>query len=87
MTQVLKTTILLSCLLLSGCFEEKWSGFYYPNKNNLLIDKDIGTYSTLEDCRQAASLLMKSNPNADYECGLNCDTSKEKPYICEKTER
>ncbi len=87
MTKSFRIAVILSCLILSGCFEEKWLGFYYPDKNNLLIDKEIGTYSTLEDCRQAARLLIQSNPNGDYECALNCDTSKEKPYICEKTER
>lgn len=82
-----RLVVLCFCLMTAGCFEEKWDGFYYPNKENLAVDQHIGTYSTLGDCREAARAIIQSNLNADYECGLNCDTSKGKPYICEKTER
>lgn len=77
----------LSCLFLGACKKESWLGFFYPNKNDLTIDREIGSFSSLEDCRRAARALIEVNSNADYECGLNCDTAKGKPYICEKTER
>lgn len=81
--------IIILPLLLTGCFEEKWSAFFYPNKDDLTTDEFLGNYSSLEDCRQAAvsHIRLTNNDNADYECGLNCDISQEKPYICEKTER
>lgn len=81
--------IVTSCSALSSCFKDQWSGFFYPNENNLLIDENLGTFSSLEECRQAAEdkIDATENKNADYECGLNCDISKGKPYVCEKTER
>ena len=56
--------------------------FVYPNKNNLSDSRNIGTYSSLEQCRDAAlSRISSSNwYNGDYECGLNCSG-----MMCEKT--
>ena len=81
--------LMLACLMLASCFKDTWSGFYYPNKNDLTVDEFVGDYSTLDDCREAIVAIIgsKNNQNADYECGLNCDLSKGKPYICERTER
>ena len=72
---------------LTGCFQEEWSGSVYPNKNNLMNHRAVGTYTSLKQCRDAAySLISSSNwKNADYECGLNCRGSI--PMICEKTVR
>lgn len=83
------TLLLIAVLLLSSCGKQEWSGFVYPNKNNLAEDKNIGLFSSLEECRDnALEHISKNNySNADYECGLNCDFSESKPYICEKTER
>ena len=79
-------TIAFFCFTLTSCNNEKWTGFFYPDKNDLTVDEEFGEYSSLEACRQAANNKMANNDNADYECGLNCDKSKGKPYICEKTE-
>ncbi|MCE3233132.1 MAG: hypothetical protein K0R98_1389 [Rickettsiaceae bacterium] len=81
--------IILPLLSVISCFKNTWSGFYYPNKNDLTVDEFVGDFSTLEDCRQAIHAIINStnNQNADYECGLNCDRLKGKPYICEKTEK
>ncbi|WP_432742028.1 hypothetical protein ABXJ76_16365 [Methylobacter sp. G7] len=69
--------------------EQIWQGYVYPNSNNLLIDKYVGAYKTLEECR-AASVAMLDNLNSrekgDYECGLNCKP-KDGLNICDKTER
>ena len=76
--------------ILSSCFweDDTWSGWVYPNANNLMVDHFVGAYSTLESCRSAALSMIESNgwANADYECGLNC---RDKGYInvCEKTLR
>jgi hypothetical protein len=71
----------------AGCFQEEWSGFVYPNKNNLTNHRAIGNFSSLEQCRSASVSLIKNSKwrNADYECGLNCNRSSL-PMICEKTE-
>jgi hypothetical protein len=77
---------------LIGCFEEKWEGFVYPDANDLTISKNIGIYSSLEACRDAAisSLSSISSIRAgDYECGLNCEVRNNFGGIkvCEKTEQ
>jgi len=33
--------------------EERWEGFVYPNKNDLSIHKNIGTFDSIDDCRTA----------------------------------
>lgn len=83
-------TVLIFVLPLAvwGCFQEEWTGFVYPDKNNLQVHREIGTYSSLEQCRDVAHDTIHNAKwnNADYECGLNCDRSSL-PMICEKTER
>jgi hypothetical protein len=77
------------CATLIGCSEERWSGFYYPDKNDLTTDQYLGTFATLQECRSAALSRMQetNNADADYECGLNCNLNSGKPYICERTEK
>lgn len=78
------------CLLLLSCTKgDTWSGFFYPDKNDLTVDQPLGNFSSLQECREAAILKMQStqNDNADYECGLNCNLNGDKPYICEKTKK
>ena len=77
--------------LASGCSQqEKWLGFYYPDKNDLTVDQPLGEFATLETCRDvAASRPGVSTGSADYECALNCNgrVGADGPLICEKTER
>ena len=74
---------------ITGCSkkDEEWSGFVYPNKNNLTDHRNIGTYSSLEQCRDAALSLMSTSNwfNGDYECGLNCKSSSYGGMLCDKT--
>jgi len=79
-------------ILLMGCFEEKWEGFVYPNANDLSISRNIGVFSSLEQCRDAAlkKLSIISSVHAgDYECGLNCESRSglRGIKVCEKTLR
>lgn len=79
-------------ILLIGCLEEKWEGFVYPNAKNLTISRNIGVFSSLEECRDVALSTLSSINSVhagDYECGLNCDTNNnlEGLNICEKTMR
>ena len=82
--------VLAALSILSSCFweDDTWSGWVYPNAKNLMDDRFVGDYSTLESCRSAALSMIESNgwANADYECGLNC---QNKGYInvCEETLR
>ena len=68
--------------------EDRWSGFVYPNANNLAIDHPIGDYLTFQECQEAAIGLIRRRgwENADYECGLNCELKPFASYnVCEET--
>ncbi|MEH6529572.1 MAG: hypothetical protein V7718_06490 [Porticoccus sp.] len=85
-------TISFLLVLLSGCVEEKWEGFVYPNANDLTISKNVGTFSSLEACRDAALSILSSISSVragDYECGLNCEARSDLGgmKVCKKTER
>ena len=91
MKKLPKILVLMVLILgvITGCSKEEWSGFVYPNKNNLSDHRNIGTYSSLEQCRDAALSLMSSSNwfNGDYECGLNCKSSSYGVMVCDKTLR
>jgi hypothetical protein len=82
---------IFACIALCGCYQEEWRGFVYPSKDNLLNHREIGTYSSLEECRSAALAVITNAKwqNADYECGLSCKMSDTGSglNICDKTER
>lgn len=71
-----------------------WQGWVYPNANDLTNDIPMGTFDSLEACRDAStaklySLLGSSwQSKGDYECGKNC-----RPFggsglnVCDVTER
>lgn len=86
------TTVIALSLAISGCFNEEWEGFVYPNKNNLSEHIDIGSYKTLEECRVSAINALNrtsSVADGDYECGLSCESRNGMSgyKVCEKTER
>ena len=91
MKKLPKILVLMVLILgvITGCSKEEWSGFVYPNKNNLLDHRNIGTYSSLEQCRDAALSLMSSSNwhNGDYECGLKWKSSSYGVMVCDKTLR
>lgn len=90
----MKYFCILFALLLTGCSQE-WKGFVYPNKNDLTKHIELGTFDSLEKCRNSAINLMSKlgdRSKQDYECGLNCRPMKNLDgtsdmNICEKTER
>ena len=86
----MKKVVLLTFLIaaLTGCEDDQWKGFVYPSKNNLSNHREIGIYTSLEQCRSASlSVIRNANwSNADYECGLNCN-QEGGLNICKKTER
>ena len=68
-----------------------YTGFFYPNASVLSSGEIIEHgFETLDECRNWATQLMLTYPQGteqDYECGLNCDLTGFKPYICEETGR
>jgi hypothetical protein len=90
MADVKLYVMVAATILLSGC-GERWSGFVYPNRNDLTKHINIGDYKTLEECGRAArnNLQVMKAYEGDYECGLNCKPMPNMPSVnlCEKTER
>lgn len=82
--------ILVFIILFSVSRKDKYTGFYYPDKDNLFSDIQSDTnFSSLEECRAWVNDQIfqynKDNKNYDYECGKNCKLDSGKPYICEET--
>lgn len=83
----------LAALATACISEDTWTGHVYPNKDKLSVSRRIGVYSSLQECRDAATSVIVSEGwrNADYECGLNCEKLfKEIPdstLVCKQTSR
>jgi len=66
-----------------------WSGYFYPDINNLSNWIDGNTsFESLDSCRnwannKARELKLEDN-QYDYECGLNCKY-KSGFNVCEET--
>jgi hypothetical protein len=65
----------LPCLTMVAlaCGKDEWHGFVYPGE--AFDSRDIGTFSSLEECRAAARAYLQrldASGTGDYECGLNC---------------
>jgi len=57
-------------------FKEEWTGFVYPDLNDLTISRNIGVYESFESCSDAAIAVLRginAGDKGDYECGLNCE--------------
>ena len=82
---------IIAISLVKCATSEEWSGHVYPNRGNLAVSRTIGTFESLERCRdEAESELIEMNAlhRGDYECGLNC--VYDNPYytmVCEKTSK
>jgi hypothetical protein len=75
-------------IILTGC-SDRWQGRVYLNKQNLTNYRNIGEFSSLEECRDASLNYLrgiKALATGDYECGKNCTYNSElDEYVCEKT--
>ncbi|WP_095011225.1 hypothetical protein [Tsuneonella mangrovi] len=86
---------ILVALLLSGCGKQHvWQGWVYPDGSEPSNSKQIGTFRSLDSCRNAAhaelaKLSKQKNGqllSGDYECGLNCKPAGNGLNFCEDTE-
>lgn len=72
-----------------GFSEDEWSGFVYPDRNNLSRHQFVGVYGSLDDCRAAANAIIRQAQwsSSDYECGLNCEPDEDLGglLVCEET--
>lgn len=78
-------------LLLVSCRSE-WLATVYPDADNLVDHRHLGTFPSLEGCRLAARNYLRdigALATGDYECGKNCKQSAVDPelYICDDTLR
>ena len=70
-----------------------WMGFVYPQKSNLFVDRYIGRFDTLAECRYVALRVIHGAgwKNATYECGLDCripmNFAVEGTMTCKETMR
>ena len=74
-------------LALAGCSGDEWLGFAFPDKGNLLIHRNVGTFETLQECDEASMSILKSlNALEDgyYECGKNCSSDSYFNRACEE---
>lgn len=74
--------LLFSVSALSGCsHKERWSGYIFPDKDNLLIHRIVGNdFESLETCRQHCRSALESlhaGHSGYYECGKNCKNSSD----------
>ena len=93
MNRAIVGSIVCIFLILFGCSkDDDWSGFVYPDKENLSNHLELGDFETLDQCRAAARELIDVSgwPSvADYECSLNCKPMKgyDLLQMCEETLR
>jgi hypothetical protein len=83
--------MLVQSVLLCACTSE-WTGYYYPNKNNLSRSIESPTFKSLDECRRwVNSQIYTYNPsgeNYDYECGKNCKYNSDYGVnVCAETRR
>lgn len=67
----------IAALLLTSCDDrpEAWTGWAYPNRENLTYSVSLTGFRTFEQCQEATigALRTFSDPDAgDYECGFKC---------------
>jgi len=77
---------------LTACWKQEWMGFVYANKADLTRHIEIGSFSSLEECRGAAQDKLFSSGwarSGDYECGLNCERKAGYGglFVCKETSR
>jgi len=78
-------------LTVSGCSQDRWEGYVYPNQQDLTRHLYVGEFESLEACRDVATAKLDelgALSRGDYECGKNCRTEPGLTVrICEETLR
>ncbi|MBU2509664.1 hypothetical protein KKE33_04805 [Patescibacteria group bacterium] len=84
--------LIIPVLFLMGCSsQEDWTGFYYPDADNIGDESSWVIqpgFESLEECRDWVNDVSVGNHNFDYECGYDCRYNKDfGASICKKTEQ
>ena len=84
----------LLVLLAAPAFAADWRGDVYPDRSNLNQSRFIGTFDSLDACREAALDALRqlgASDSGDYECGKNCKPLfpqlADSVQVCEETRR
>lgn len=82
-------SLLAMCALFAGCSAEpEWTGFVYPDADNLTVSAEIGRFDTFEQC-QAASIktlgAFAAISEGTFECGRRCKPSATGLQVCAET--
>jgi len=85
-----KRVVVVAALLLASCSASpNWTGFVYPDANNLTVSVQIGRFKTFEQCRASAleTLVVFGVPDrGTFECGRDCHPSKDTGLnVCAET--
>jgi hypothetical protein len=62
-------------MILSGCSDESWEGYVYPDKGDGMIRINAGTFHNLEACKEASLAMLESKDALQkgyYKCAKNC---------------
>lgn len=79
------------CGLLLGSCEQRadWTGFVYPNGENLTVHAEIGRFTTFEQCRDGSIKTLAAFGQlgiGTFECGRACRYSPDTGLaICAET--
>ncbi len=81
--------IVVSLIAFSSSSKNNWTGFYYPDRNNI---GDESTWviqpglDSLEKCQDWVADKSRGNRNFDYECGYKCRYDNSlKMSVCKET--
>lgn len=84
-----RTVAVIAFLMLVGCGRSAdWTGFVYPEANDLGVSVEIGRFETFEQCRTAANQTLATFGSQDigtFECGRNCRPSETGLQVCAET--
>ena len=88
-----KLLIILCAILLlgAGCSRAEWTGFYYPDAENIGDESSWVIqpgFESIDECRDWVDEVAGNNTNFDYECGRGCRyEAKYGTTVCEITEQ
>lgn len=76
-------------LFLAGCGgQAEWTGFVYPDADNLTRSVEIGRFDTFEKCQSASIQTLGAFAvlhEGTFECGLRCKRSETGLQVCTET--
>ena len=87
MNKIRLSLLLVLLLALAGCSGDEWLGFAFPDKENLLVHREVGRFETQQECDEASMSILESLnalDNGYYECGKNCESDSYYNRDCEE---